>query len=351
MAQDQNQQPVTDRGVNVTQTMTETREAPAAPPGILGNRQVRIAAGAIAVAAVAVALLYLVGGQPAGLLTQSLITGVLLGGVYALVSLGLTLIFGVLGIVNFAQGAMLTMSMYIVFFLATELGLNLYVAAALTVPVMFGFGWLVQSSVLNRVMGDSTHERPLLVTLGLSLLIINVLLMVFGGRPVSVASPVEGTVDIIGALVDIPRLIAFLGALAVAVALTLILRKTTLGLAIRAVAANDVGASLVGVNVKRVYAMTFGVGAMCVAVAGGLMVSFTSLVPSAGEQFTTLAFVIVVLGGLGSIPGALVGGLFIGLVQTVGSLYLPGSGSLLMVFGIFLLVLFLRPQGLFGAQR
>ena len=174
--------------------------------------------------------------------------------------------------------------------------------------------------------------------------------MIFGGRPVSVASPVEGSINVIGALVDVPRLVAFGGALAVAVALTLILRKTTLGLAIRAVAANDVGASLVGVNVKRIYAMTFGVGATCVAVAGGLMVSFTSLVPSAGERFTTLAFVIVVLGGLGSIPGALVGGLFIGLVQTVGSLYLPGSGSLLLVFGIFLLVLFLRPQGLFGAK-
>lgn len=334
----------------MTQTSTETKEVPPAPPRLLDNRQLRITAGLVVVVGAAVVLMYLFGGQPSGLLTQSLITGVLLGGVYALVSLGLTLIFGVLGIVNFAQGAMLTMSMYIVFFLATEWGLNLYLAAALTVPVMFGFGWLVQSTVLNRVMGDSTHERPLLVTLGLSLLIINVLLMIFGGRPVSVASPVEGSINVIGALVDVPRLVAFGGALAVAVALTLILRKTTLGLAIRAVAANDVGASLVGVNVKRIYAMTFGVGATCVAVAGGLMVSFTSLVPSAGEQFTTLAFVIVVLGGLGSIPGALVGGLFIGLVQTVGSLYLPGSGSLLLVFGIFLLVLFLRPQGLFGAK-
>ena len=106
-----------------------------------------------------------------------------------------------------------------------------------------------------------------------------------------------------------------------------------------------------GVNVRRVYAVTFGLGAASVAVAGGLITPFTTLVPTAGEQFTTLAFVIVVLGGLGSIPGALVGGLFIGVLQTVGSLYLPGSGSLILVFGIFVLILFLRPQGLFGAKQ
>lgn len=338
-------------GATVAQTIIDETETQMAGPRPRNTRQAKIIAAVSLAIIVILAVTYLFGTAPAGVLTQAIVTGLILGGLYALISLGLTLIFGILHIVNFAQGAMLTMSMYIVFYFVSSLGLNLYIAVLATLPLMFGFGWLVQSTVLNKVMGGTGHERPLLVTLGLSLLIINVLLMIFGGRPQGVAAPVDGSIDFFGALIDVQRLIAFAGALVVTATLAVILRKTPLGLAIRAVAANDVGASLVGVNVKRIYAMTFGVGATCVAVAGGLMVSFTGLVPTAGEQFTTLAFVIVVLGGLGSVPGALIGGLFIGLVQTVGAVYLPGSGSLLLVFGIFILVLFVRPQGLFGAKR
>lgn len=334
----------------MSKTTNFSPEQTSAHPPLLKRRQTKIILGTIAVAVLLVAGVYLLGGQPTRLVNQALISGVLLGGVYALVSLGLTLIFGVLHIVNFAQGAMLTLSMYTVFMLSTQAGLNPYLAAVLTIPIMFAFGWAFQAGIMNRVMGDTSHERPLLVTLGLSLLIINGLLMAFGGRPAAVESPLAGSISLFGTLVDRPRLIACLGALVVGALLTLVLRKTPLGLAIRAVAANDTGAALVGVNVKRIYAMTFGLGAVCVAVAGGLMAPFTSLIPTAGEQFTTLAFVIVVLGGLGSIPGALVGGLIVGLVQTVGSLYLPGGGSLLLVFVLFLLVLFLRPQGLFGAK-
>lgn len=330
-------------------------EAPAAAPAAkrnpltAGGTRISLTIGGIAV--LGLALVYLLGDREASLVTQYLVSGLLLGGVYALVSLGLTLIFGVLGIVNFAQGAMLTLSMYLVYVLQSSFGLNLYVAVVLTIPLLFGFGWLVQSALLNRLTEDASHDRPLLVTLGLSLLIVNVLLMIFGGRPKSVEAPIGGSIQILGALADTQRIIAFLGAVVVAAGLTLVLRKTSMGLAIRAVAANGTGASLVGVNVRRVYALTFGLGAASVAVAGGLITPFTTLVPSAGEQFTTLAFVIVVLGGLGSIPGALVGGLFIGVLQTVGSLYLPGSGSLILVFGIFVLILFLRPQGLFGAKQ
>ena len=311
----------------------------------------RLSFGAAAAVLTALAVIYIAGGKDGALVTQYVVTGLLMGGVYALVSLGLTLIFGVLGIVNFAQGAMLTMSMYLVYFMVSSWGINLYVAVLLTVPVMFGFGWAIQSVLLNRLAADAGHERPLLVTLGLSLLIGNVLLMIFGGRPQSLTAPVEGSIQIFGAIADLPRIIAFAGAVLVAAALTLVLKKSPMGLAIRAVASNGTGASLVGVNVRKIYAVTFGLGTASVAVAGGLLTPFTSLVPSAGEQFTTLAFVIVVLGGLGSIRGAFIGGVFIGLLQTVGSLYLPGSGSLLLVFGMFVLILFLRPQGLFGAKQ
>jgi branched-chain amino acid transport system permease protein len=175
--------------------------------------------------------------------------------------------------------------------------------------------------------------------------------MVFGGRPLSVPGSVEGSFRIFGAIASYERVIAFVGALLVAAVLTLVLKKTSFGMSVRAVAANSQGAELVGVNVRRVYALTFGIGTACVAVAGGLLAPILSLTPSVGEEFTILAFVIVVLGGLGSVVGAMVGGLVIGLVQTVGALYLPGTGSLILVFVVFVLVLLFRPQGLFGGKK
>ncbi|MEV0946927.1 branched-chain amino acid ABC transporter permease [Rhodococcus sp. NPDC049939] len=302
------------------------------------------------ICAVILAVIYLFGERDHALVTQAVVSGLLLGGVYALISVGLTLIFGVLGIVNFAQGAMLTMAMYLVYALSTA-GLPVYLATIAAVPLMFVFGMIVQSTLLTKLTISGSHEGPLLVTLGLSLLITNVLLMIFGGRPKSVQAPVEGAVSILGAVASWPRVLAFIGAAIVVVALKLVLERTPLGLSIRAVASNSDGAKLVGVDIGRVYALTFGIGAACVAVAGGLMTPFTSLTPTVGEQFTILAFVIVVLGGLGSVVGAMVGGLVIGLVQTVGAIYLPGTGSLILVFAVFILVLFLRPQGLYGARR
>jgi branched-chain amino acid transport system permease protein len=305
----------------------------------------------LGVGVVGLLAVYTVGDRDPGLVTQSIATGFLLGGVYALVSVGLTLIFGVLGIVNFAQGSMLTLSIYIVYTMVQSIGLPVYVATLVAVPLMFVFGMAVQATLLNRLTLSGSHEGPLLVTLGLSLLIINVLLMVYSGRPKSVGSAADGALRVAGALLSWERVIAFIGAILVTVALTVILRRTAFGLSIRAVASNPAGASLVGVNVGRVYAYTFGIGAACVAVAGGLMSPLVSITPTVGEEFTILAFVIVVLGGLGNVLGAMVGGILIGLVQTVGSLYLPGSGSLILVFLVFVLTLFLRPQGIFGGAR
>lgn len=326
--------------------MTQAATTPA-------NRRARVSVGpgvlAAAVVVVLLAGVYLVGGKDTGLVTQAVVTGLLLGGVYALVSVGLTLIFGVLGIVNFAQGAMLTLAMYLVYVMSSN-GLPVYVATLVAVPIMFVLGMVVQQLLLTKLTARGSHEGPLLVTLGLSLLIGNVLLMAFGGRPKTVGTPFSGSVQVLGAVVSYSRLLAFVGAVVVAVALTLVLTKTSLGLSIRAVAANSSGAQLVGVNINRIYALTFGIGSACVAVAGGLITPFTSLTPSVGEQFTILAFVIVVLGGLGSVVGAMVGGLVVGLVQTVGGLYLPGTGSLILVFAVFVAVLFLRPQGLYGGR-
>ena len=337
--------------------MSEVTSSPPAPGSApdQGARQRRlpppvplIVAGAVVVL---VALVYLVGNRESGLVTQSIVTGLLLGGVYALVSVGLTLIFGVLGIVNFAQGAMLTMAMYLVYVLVDSGGIPVYLSTLLAIPVMFLFGVVIQTALLNKLTVAGNEEGPLLVTLGLALLIVSILLMIFGGRPKRVPGSVDGSFHVLGAIVSWDRLIAFVGALLVAGALTLLLRGTSFGLSIRAVSSNTPGASLVGVDVRRIYAMTFGIGSACVAVAGGLMVPFLSLTPTVGDQFTILAFVIVVLGGLGNVSGAVVGGLVIGLVQTVGALYLPGTGSLILVFAVFVLVLFFRPQGIFGGSR
>ena len=315
----------------------------------LGNLRVPVVVAGVVV--VGLVLVYTVGDKDAGLVTQSVVTGLLLGGVYALVSIGLTLIFGVLGVVNFAQGSMLTLSLFVVYTLTTSVGIPVYLATLIAIPLLFVFGVLVQTLLLNRLTASGNQEGPLLVTLGLSLLIVNILLMVYGGRPLRVPGSVDGSLRIFGAIASYERLIAFGGALLVALVLTVVLRRTSFGLSIRAVSSNVQGAALVGVNVSRVYALTFGIGAATVAVAGGLLAPFLSLTPTVGEQFTILAFVIVVLGGLGSVAGATVGGLVIGLVQTVGSLYLPGTGSLILVFAVFVLVLFFRPQGMFGANQ
>jgi len=327
-----------------TETVGSTGTAPSGPSAWLRGLAL---VGAVVLLVV---LVYLVGGKSPALVTQAVVTGVLLGGVYALVSMGLTLIFGVLGIVNFAQGTMLTLSMYGAYVLVTSVGLNLYVATLLLIPLLFAVGYVVQLLLLNRLMSGGETEGQLLVTLGLSLLLVNLLLIIFGGQPKSAPAPLGGNLRFLGAVASVPRIIAFLGAVILALGLTAVLQRTRLGLSIRAVAANAQGAAMVGVNVKRVFAVTFGLGAACVGAAGGLVLPFFSLTPSTGEQFTILAFVIVVLGGLGSVTGAVLGGLAIGLLQTVGGLFVPGTGALLLVFAVFVVVLFVRPQGLFGSE-
>ncbi len=335
----------------MTETAVHARKDPPRRRPSLNRGPVLTAAAVVGAVAVALALVYAVGGKSDQLITQAVVTGLLLGGVYGLVSMGLTLIFGVLGIVNFAQGTLLTLAMYVAYSLVTSVGVDVYVATLITIPVLFVVGYLIQATMLNRLMSAGETEGQLLVTLGLSLLIANLLLLVFGGEPKSVSAPFEGQWPILGAIAPIPRVLAFIGALLLALGLTAILRWTPLGLAIRSVAASAQGAQLVGVNVSHVYALTFGLGTACVGAAGGLVLPFLTLTPSTGEQFTILAFVIVVLGGLGSVGGALIGGLAIGLVQTVGGLYLPGTGATLLVFVVFVLVLFFRPQGLFGSPQ
>lgn len=279
--------------------------------------------------------------------TQAVVTGILTGGVYGLVAMGLTLIFGVLDIVNFAHGAFLALALFLTYVVVQTTGAHPYLALVIAVPVMFGLGWLLQFTVLNRAMGRPVANQ-LLITLAVSLLIENGLLLFLGGDPRSVRFPGDHSFGVFGAVASLSRILAFGAALVLAGGLYLFLRRTRTGTAIRAVAANRQGAELVGVDVRHIYALTFALGTACAGAAGTLVAPFTTIEPTTGSLFTIIAFVVVVLGGLGNVLGALAGGVLIGLTEQLGGVLVPSQSPLLIVFAVFLLVLFLRPRGLFG---
>lgn len=280
---------------------------------------------------------------------QAVLTGLIAGGVYSLLAMGLTLIFGVLDIVNFAHGSFLAVALYLTFQVVDSTGANPYLALPIAIVGLFLLGALIQWALLNRTMGRGL-ESQLLITLGISLLITNVLLLGFGGDPRSVSIPNDVGVNIFGAVATVSRLVAFGGALVLAAVLYLLLTRTSFGRAIRAVAASRQGAGLVGIDVRRIYIVTFGLGTACAGAAGMLMAPFTTITPNAGDQFNILAFVVVVMGGLGNVMGALVSGLIVGLVEQLGGVVLPGQSPLFGVFLVFILILFVRPQGIFGAK-
>lgn len=303
---------------------------------------------AVGIAAIVFFLAYLRTDGSGLILTQATVTGLLAGGVYGLVALGLTLIFGVLHIINFAQGALVTLGMYVTYVVSTNLGWNPYLTLLISVPLLFAFGALVQQVIINRSMGEQ-HANTLLLTLALGLLIENGLLLAFSGNPQSVRTEQERVFNIFGAVATQSRLIAFLGAMILAIILFIMLQRTSIGTAIRAVAANPTGARLVGINTKRIYIITFALGAACAGAAGTLVAPIVSITPVAGEVFNITAFVIVVLGGLGKVLGALFGGLIVGLAEQFGGILFPDQSNLLGVFIVFVLILFLRPQGLFSS--
>lgn len=301
---------------------------------------------AAAVVVVALTLAYVRSGSGV-VVAQAVVTGLLIGGVYGLVAMGLTLIFGVLDIVNFAHGALMTVAMYGTFLLAARAGVDPYLTLLVTAPLLFGLGMVVQSTLVNHTMGQPLQNQ-LLLTLGIGLFIENVLLLVFGGNPRGVTVGYTTTVRIIGAVADLTRILAFVGALVLAGMLYLLLQRTRTGTSIRAVAANADGAQLVGIDVRRTYVLTFALGTACAGAAGTLVAPFVTITATTGELFNIIAFVVVVLGGMGNVAGALVGGLLIGLTEQLGGVLLPDQSPLLAVFVVFVLVLLLRPQGLFG---
>ncbi|WP_432501046.1 branched-chain amino acid ABC transporter permease [Kineococcus arenarius] len=280
-------------------------------------------------------------------LVQALVTGLLTGGIYSLIAMGLTLVYGVLHVINFANGAMVALSLFLTYWVVTTFGVHPYLALVVTVPVMGLLGALVQGALLNPVM-RAPLAIQLLITIGIALAIENVLLLVFGPNPLSVQLPGNRAVPVLGATVELSRVVAFAGALVLVAALWVLLRRTAVGTAIRAVAAQPEGARLVGIDTKRIYVLTFALGAAAAGAAGTLVAPFSTIQPTAGAVFNLTAFVVVVLGGMGNVPGALVGGLVVGLTEQLGGLILPGQSPLLAVFLVFLIVLFAKPTGVFG---
>lgn len=284
------------------------------------------------------------------ILVPAVLNGLMTGAIYALIALALTLIYGVLHIINFAHGALLTAAMFAAFFAYQVLGLDPYIAVLILAPLFFGVGYALQRFIIGPT-SRGEDRYILLVTLGLAVVIENGLLYTFRADTRTVNLPYSFSVVEIGnAFIAVPRVVAFFSVLFVALALWLILQWSETGKAIRAVAKEKLGAQLSGIDVGHVYAVTFGLGTACLAIAACLLLPSYYVNPTAGDAFVLVAFTIVVLGGMGSVPGALIGGLFAGVVESLSSLYLGESLGQIGIFVMFILVLLCRPSGLFGER-
>ena len=282
------------------------------------------------------------------IIIPSVLNGITTGALYALVALGLTLIYGVLHIINFAHGALLMLGLYAVYFLNTRLGFDPYAALLIVPPGMFALGYALQRGIITRA-SHGRDENILLVTLGLSIVIENLALFWFRSDTRIIDTPYSfETVEVLGAFLPLPKVFAFVGAVVTAALFWALMRSTDLGRAIRALAKERKGAQLVGIDVEHVYAMSFGLGVACLGVAACLLLPAYYVSPYVGHGFVLIAFTIVVLGGMGSFTGALVGGIVIGVVEALGGLFLGESLGQIGIFLIFILVLIFRPTGLLG---
>jgi branched-chain amino acid transport system permease protein len=283
---------------------------------------------------------------------QLVILGLLAGGVYVAVGIGFGLVWGVLNIVNLAHGALVIVGGYLTWQLFTSLHLDPFLTLPIDAVALFALGYALQRGIINRII-----RAPLLftflLTFGVNLVIVNVLLLIFGSDFRSVTPSYSGQGFEFGRIV-IPyvSLLSLVVAILAAAALAFVLNRTRIGLAINAIAADREAAQLVGIDLRHAYSVTFGLGAACAGIAGGLIAMIQAITPTAGEPYTLQAFVVVILGGLGRVSATVVGGLAFGLVEAFGQ-SIPGSGSVFanaIAFGLMVLVLVTRPQGLMGRR-
>lgn len=282
---------------------------------------------------------------------QLVINGLLLGGAYAIISIGLTLIFGVVRVVNFAHGEFLMVGMYLVYLLAKHFGLHPYVSAIPVAFILFGVGAAMQRFIIQPLLEAEAHIQ-IFASVGISTVLLNLALVLFGADVLSTEVSVgNGQLDFGAYSIVTGQLYTLIVALVLVAVMHFFLTRTFAGRAFRAVAQHRYAAALMGVNVKRTYVMAFGLGAALVGLAAGLLSVQYPVFPTVGQYFVLTAFVIVVLGGLGSLFGALMGSLFIGLVDSLAGYYIAPDLKEVVYFGIFLLILVVRPTGLFGLGR
>jgi branched-chain amino acid transport system permease protein len=285
------------------------------------------------------------------ILAAAAINGLLMGGIYTLVASGLTLIYGVLHIINFAHGSMLMLAMFAVYFLLTKAGIDPYLSLIIMVPGMYVLGYLLYRHMIGK-LSLGRDENILLITLGLSILLENLALLFFKGdsRTISLAYS-DKMIELGPLLLGVPKVISFVAAMVLCGLLGLFISRTDTGKAIRAVAKERMGARLVGIDVDKVFAISFGVGLATLGAAACLLMPIFYVSPSSGHVFVIVAFTVVVLGGMGSFLGAVIGGLIVGLTESFGGLFLGESLGQIGISLIFILILLFRPSGLFGDKR
>ena len=285
------------------------------------------------------------------LISNVLIAGVLSGLVYGLMALGLSVIFGVVRVVNFAHGEMMTAAMFAAVVLFHGWGIDPFMAVIVVVPAFFALGYLLQRGIINPFITRPEHSQFMLLV-AVAIIMVNALLIAFGpnARNVQVDYQLE-SFEIGPLLVDAARLYAAGAALVCSAVVFAFFRFTMTGKAIRACADNYMGAKVVGLNIRHLYALTFGLGSACVAAASCMMVLLVDVTPQLGPAYTLMAFVIVIVGGLGSMPGALLGGILIGVSEAGAGLFITPSAKSMVSFALLIVVLLLRPQGLMGRKQ
>jgi branched-chain amino acid transport system permease protein len=298
------------------------------------------------------------------LLFQLAVSGFLLGGVYSLIALGLSLIFGVMRVINFAHGEMMVWGMYVAYTILLWTGVDPFFSFLVSAVILFFIGYLLQWTVVNRII-DSPEAMQVLPLVGMAMVFENSARIIWGPDYISPQSRFALSSLSLGSLmIDVPRLFAFSLAVIITLIVLLFLKKTDTGKSIRAAADNRTGALLVGTDVNKVYAICFGIGTACVGAAGGLLVPLMPLSPHIGAPFTLVSFIIVILGGMGSLTGALVGGLIIGVAESIGpevitnifhgiglDLEFPHTMKQVVSFFILIIIMILRPKGLLGGKR
>ncbi len=286
---------------------------------------------------------------------SAILNGILMGSIYGLTAVGLTLIFGVLKVINFAQGAFLMSGLFTTYWFVRLTGTNPYLALIVVIPFTYILGYYTQKFLINPVFESEKDVREpigvIIVTTGIWYMLDNLALMIFGAQYRTINIPsVSKAISIFGLYAPLSKVIGFFISLSVSALLFWFLQYSKMGKAIRATSQDREAASLMGINQYKIYNVTFGIGIAICGIAGAVLLPFYYVYPTVGTHLDIMDFVIVVLGGLGSIPGALVGGLIIGLIESVGSQFISYSWTLEAIYLIFLIILFVKPSGLFGIK-